>query len=595
METESPHETDSADAADPPTSAVPPAPGRRARWLPAWVRRRPRTTAAGAGVLLAAVIALAVVALARSPAPRPQYPGLPEQPCALVSPAELARYLPGATGTPQNAGSGLRDVKVDGCKWLSTSGGEDRVLYANAVIFGPSGAIDAARQSYRATLGRLGCHCKGVTVSSRAIAGLGDQAVEVFVAVAPDASPASAPNVTYPGNTLLVRSGNALVLIGQSTTGTASGAPLSSPPSAAQLDGMISMARSALAVLARPASVPPAASGPVSPEPRYPGRPDPCRLVSPATLARYAPGATVGQGPGLGSGPDASASPSSGSWQSASCIWDSDNTFIQLNLYQYRDAASAQQAALAGGEGFGQSGGGVTVTGAQWLPDLGDGAAATFRTDGLNLTVWSGNAELDYQYTANGSAAPRPRAVMLAGAIAMARDGLAALARPAASAYLQGPVYASPAHPCQLIRASTLARYAPGAAVGQPPAGGTTNMRECAWNASDGDLFLTVSTYSDLDSAEGGYGFDLQYARKAPDTTFHSEQQVKGLGQQAAAVFTTGYQNSPQVDVYVWSGNATVEMSFTDDSLAGPPLSQAGKLAADIAMIRDVLAGLHHT
>jgi hypothetical protein len=556
--------------------------GRRGRWLPPWARRRPAIAAVAAAVLLAVVVPIAVLGLPRSSAP-PAYTSLPGQPCALVSSAELARYLPGATGTPQNLGPSTRTVKIGGCKWVNTSGGEDRTLVAEAIIFGSADAIGAARQSYRDTLARLGCRCQGVTASTRAMAGLGDQAAEVSVTVAPDADPASAPNLTDPGNSLLVRSGNAVVLIALNTTGTASGAPLTPPPDTAQLAGMVSMARGALGVLARPASVPVTAIGPVAPEPRYTGQRDPCRLISTATLARYAPGANMNLDPHAGSG---------ASWQSASCIWGSDSTPITLYLSLYRDAASARQAAQGGGEGFGQSGNGVTVTGSQWLPNLGDGAAVTFRTDGLDLVVWSGNAELDYLYGVRDSAASRPRAVLLAGAIAMARDGLAALARPAASAYPRGPVYARPGHPCRLVRTSTLARYAPGATAGTVSAGGEEGTSECAWNAPAGDLFLSVSIYPNLDSAEGGFVAYLRYAPTAPDTTFHGKQPVTGLGQRAAAVFTTEDQDSPEVDVYAWSGNVVVKMSFVDDTLAGPPLSQAGKLAADIAMARDVLASL---
>jgi len=237
-----------------------------------------------------------------------------------------------------------------------------------------------------------------------------------------------------------------------------------------------------------------------------------------------------------------------------------------------------------------------TVTGVQELPDLGDSAEAIFQSQSgdhdVNMLVWSGNAELNLTYTGLGSAVSSDRATLLAGAIAMARDGLAALARPAASAYQQGPVYASPGHPCRLVRASTLARYAPGAVVGPLPVGGPADLSDCAWNASNGDLFLTVTTYPDPDHAEGGFEFDVQFAHKPGDTTFHGEQQVNSLGQQAAAVFVTDPDNGPEVDVYAWSGNVSVEMSYSDSPLAGPPLSRAAKLAADIAMLRDVLAGL---
>jgi len=66
---------------------------------------------------------------------------------------------------------------------------------------------------------------------------------------------------------------------------------------------------------------------------------------------------------------------------------------------------------------------------------------------------------------------------------------------------------------------------------------------------------------------------------------------VTGVGQQAEAIFGT-LNGSPSVTLYAWSGNAEVDISVTDLDF-GTPLSQAGKLAADIAMARDVLTRLH--
>jgi hypothetical protein len=48
------------------------------------------------------------------------------------------------------------------------------------------------------------------------------------------------------------------------------------------------------------------------------------------------------------------------------------------------------------------------------------------------------------------------------------------------------------------------------------------------------------------------------------------------------------------VTLYVLSGNALVEVSVTDVGLSAP-LSRAGKLAADRAAARDVLASLHRS
>jgi hypothetical protein len=567
----------------------PPVPGRWSRRLPSWARRRPVITTTGAGVLVAVVIALVVFATTRPPAPQAEYTSLPRQSCTLVSPAELARYLPGATGTPLSADSNVRTVKAGGCRWLSTSGGEDRTLTAAAFIFRSADPVTGARQSYHATVARLLCRCKGVTVSSQNITGLGDQATEVFIAVAPDANPARSPNASAPGTHLLVLLGNALVIIDMNTTGTASGAFLTSPPSAAQLAGMISMARTSLAILASPGSLPATAIGPLSPEPHYGGRPDPCKLVSAATLARFAPGTTLTPTSTPGSSP-------------SSCSWATAGTpGVLLNLTLFPTVQDALHHYDMDAGAFVQGVNDVTVTGVQELPDVGEGAEAIFQSqsgdNAVNLLVWSGNAELSVTYTdiRSGVPAKADRATLLAGAIAMSRDGLAALAQPAASAYQQGPLYATPSHPCQLLRASTLARYAPGAVVGPLPAGGPADLKNCAWNASNADLFLTVTTYLDPDTAEGGFEFDLQLAHHAPDTTFSGEQQVTSLGQQATAVFGTGLENTPQVDLYAWSGNAVVEMIFSDSPFGSASLNRAGKLAADIAMIRDVLAGLHRT
>ncbi len=61
---------------------------------------------------------------------------------------------------------------------------------------------------------------------------------------------------------------------------------------------------------------------------------------------------------------------------------------------------SARQSYAADVEFYSQSVTGVTVTGVQWVADLGGEAAAAFEnrsgTDGVELLVRSGNAELNY-------------------------------------------------------------------------------------------------------------------------------------------------------------------------------------------------------
>ena len=575
--------SDQPDATAPDATAPEPSPRRFGRGLWSWVRRRPVVVAITACVLEAAAVAGTGLATMPSAPPGPHYASLPAQPCAMVSSAGLARYLPGATGSPQSV-MGVSQVKIGACKWLARSGGQDTTLIAQAIILGSPSGVSDAQESYRATLTRLTCRCPGVTVHARPVAGLGDRAAEVFVAPQPYADFASAPNATNPGTTLLVQSSNALILLGLDTTATRTGAFLATPPSAAQLTGLMSMARDVIGVLAHPASIPRSAIAPVTPEARYPGRRDPCKLIGAATLARYAPSAILSPDP----------APSYGATQDSECDWNSDSASITVKLRIYPGPASALRDFDTDAESAG-----VTPAGARWIPDLAEAAAATYTIDTgsdiADLFLWSGNAYLDYTYKSSGSGRSRPdRSAPLAGVIAMARDGLAALARPSVSVYPQGPRYASPRNTCTMIKASTLVRYTPGATVDQVPGNGAaseTGNTNCGLNSDSVSIFLNITIDSDGDNAQSDFEFSVQDARKSHgDTKFKGMRTVRGVGEQATAIFQT-FRGSPSVDLLVWSGNAEVEVSCTDLGFA-PPLSPAGKLAADIAMARDVLADL---
>ena len=48
------------------------------------------------------------------------------------------------------------------------------------------------------------------------------------------------------------------------------------------------------------------------------------------------------------------------------------------------------------------------------------------------------------------------------------------------------------------------------------------------------------------------------------------------------------------MELFVQSGNLVIDVSYADE-VDAPVLSQAGKLAADIAMARNVLTGLRHS
>jgi hypothetical protein len=553
----------------------------RRRWV-SWLRRTSLRVRIAAGVAAAAVLA-AIVFVAvpsSSPPPKPAYTSLPA-PCDLVSLATLARYLPNPTGTPQST-SPLRTVRAGACKWSSTTGGQDRALHAVIGVFGSSSPVTDAHHDYNATVSALGCHCKGVSVSTRPVTGLGDDATAVFITAGPDPDFATAPNAIAAGVNLIVWSSNAEMTLSYSAI--AAGTVL--PPDPAKLDWLIAVAHGILADLARPAAI---SAAPVSPEPHYAGSRDPCRLVTAATLARYAPGAAVTGDTNTSVTKDPTGA------RTTTCSWlsASGSIYVMLKLDVFPDAASAQLGFDEDAQGFSQTGGGLTVTGTRWLTDLGEEAAALDQTRGnergVEMLVWSGNIELDYWYSDIGSPPP-DSTMLLAGGIAMARDGLAALASPSASSYPQGPVYANPHDACPLVRGSTLARFVPGATVGQTPGPNPVGpeLSTCQWNAPTGILILSVTIDADADGAQAYYQVSLQQAREnQAGTRFDGAQSVPGLGNQATAVFLFDPTGSPEVNLEVWSGNAEVEMSIDD-----PALSRAQKLAADIAMARDVLTDL---
>jgi hypothetical protein len=581
-----------APGGEPGAEPAPPAP--RPHWLswlssPSWLRRTSLRVRIAAAVLAAAVIAGLVFAAVSSSSPPPNYASLPV-PCAGVSLASLTTLLPHATGSGLDSSTST-GVKQDICKWSSTGSGEDRTLESDVVLFTSSSTIGGARQSYSTTLSFLGCHCAGTSVSTRTVTGLGDEATAVFVTPGPGAQDLSDSADAFPGVSLLALSRNAEILLSYNVTAAATGTTLAAPTDAAQLTGMISMARGILAALTRPAAVSPGTFARVSAEPYYAGSRDPCRLTSTATLATYLPGAAVV--PPLTEG--GSAGPAGS--RASSCGWNAGKASISLILTLFPDAVNAGQAFGSNAQDLGQGSSALTVSGAVRLTDLGEQAAVIFEdrsgTRGVEILVWSGNAEIDYWYTGPGATSP-DRATLLAGGIAMARGALAALASPSESSYLQGPVYASPRDACPLIKASTLARYAPGASVLQslsPPGDAYLQQTNCGWGASIGSLDLFVTIYADDDTALGGYESDVNYAHQNHDgTTFLEAQPVTGLGDQATAVFET-LGGSPGVDLYVLSGNAEFDISISD-APPGPTLSRADKLAADIAMARDVLADL---
>jgi hypothetical protein len=351
-------------------------------------------------------------------------------------------------------------------------------------------------------------------------------------------------------------------------------------------------------------------------------------MVTAASLAKYMPDAT--------SNPQ--SVPSSSTDQRGICSWSSitgreDRILVALvEIYGSSSGLTDAQEAYDGEISVKCPCRGLKIT-KQAVTGLGDQAAAVFTTflgsadtnsagqiPGITVHVRSGNAAItvDYGFDPIGSPPP-PSAItaLLAGTIAMARDVLAALANPtaapvtaapataapsSASPSPQGPRYLSPHDPCTLVKASTLAKYAPGAIVNRLPnpaasplptnLPGQPQMSTCGWGTPNASLFMILDIYPDVVGARQFYEFDVQASsQNGNGATFNGAQPVRGLGQQATAIFRTEIGNSPSVHLLVWSGNAEFEFDYTDLPFSSPP-GRAAKLAGEIEMARDVLAAL---
>src|SRR4029077_13314316 len=114
-------------------------------------------------------------------------------------------------------------------------------------------------------------------------------------------------------------------------------------------------------------------------------------------------------------------------------------------------------------------------------------------------------------------------------------------------------------------------------------------------SGKDGVELLVWSGNVELDywytstDGPGNYQFDIQGAKQnQANTKFLGARSVRGVGEQATEIFQTMVGNSPAVTLYVLSGQASLQVTSSDVGISAP-LSRARKLAADIAMARDVL------
>ena len=207
-------------------------PGHQAH-TPIWRRRSVLITSAVA-------VAAAVAAVLLWPGSPPQpYTSLP-RPCALVPAATLAKYMPGATSTPES------ESLVPGCSWLSDSGQGQTELVVLLVIYNSSSGVTIAKQGFnaevRTTISNPSPEVT-FTVIRQSVTGVGDQAAaEIYWAKS------NVPPPT-PGVILNMRSRNADIQVGVNIN-LAGSAPLPTGPQL--LSETIAIARAVLTVLANP-------------------------------------------------------------------------------------------------------------------------------------------------------------------------------------------------------------------------------------------------------------------------------------------------------------------------------------------------------
>lgn len=387
-------------------------------------------------VVVAAVIALVVVVVTGSGAQPQKYTSLPA-PCTMITAANLAKYLPDATSSPQSEPSSSTH-QVGACTWSSITGREDRTLLAQVDVYSSATGITSAQHAYDTAVPPADCKCTGFKVATQSVAGLGDQAIALFTTISTGSAAAAGLAWNVPAITLVVRSANADISLAYDIGPIGSAPP--PPANAVRLAGTIAMARDVLAALATPAAArstavasaaaaPSAASVPPSPHaPRYADPHQPCALIKASALASYGLDATGNSIPnpvktpaGL---PDAP--------QLSNCGWSAPGGNLLLNLSIYPDSTASQQGFEFDVQAARQNESGITFNGAQPVTSLGQQATAISQTiignlHAVDLYVWSGNAEIELDFTDGALGTPPSRATKLAADIAMARDVLAAL------------------------------------------------------------------------------------------------------------------------------------------------------------------------
>jgi hypothetical protein len=185
-----------------------------------------------------------------SPSQGPQYVN-PSHACTLVTPATLARYLPGGTEVPP-APSTVPTTSLPGmprqseCGWTTPNG---VVLSLSISVFNSASGTAAARSQFEigVQLTKQGSVIAGAHTKvngSRPVAGLGDQATVILQTTT---VPSLGSYATTHGDQLFIWSGNAVIGVDMSY---ASSAILPTLPSRAeQLTTAVGIARGVLAAL----------------------------------------------------------------------------------------------------------------------------------------------------------------------------------------------------------------------------------------------------------------------------------------------------------------------------------------------------------
>jgi hypothetical protein len=335
-------------------------------------------------------------------------------------------------------------------------------------------------------------------------------------------------------------------------------------------------------------------ASPGRPSPRYSALPDPCALVSAASIGRYAPGAQKFP---------ASLDVSSGI-VFGDCSWSAGKTMINVEVTLYSSATDAAKTMAPPG----------VSRSMQPVAGLGDHAVADLTASGnvrtAYLAVQSGNAVIGVSY--GSPAGSRDAAAVRSAATALAGAALALLPKAPAVGTGAGAVgfpasarpgrpYARPASACALVRPALLASWLPGAAVDPGETAsltvGSSGTTSCSWTAASGTLRVDVAVLgpapasSCLSPRSEPAIMICPAARSSVSATVYGPggtvQHISGLGDQATA-YLAAASGPPLIILTADSGNAvvTVDMRWTGQ------LARAAQLAETTAITRDVLGAL---